>query len=211
MSNQDTLNLYIRQLHQRLRLAVSLRGAAIVTATALVTTILLVLLLNHFAFPVGGLTGARVLLLAALAAAAAFALAVPLRRLTRRRATEVAESAHPDFQQRLVTFDDRDKQGNDPFLELLAADTLSVARDAQPAKLLPNNKLYFLAGAGVACVAVLVWLVAAGPGYLGYGASLLWTGPKATPLYDIRVTPGNAAVRRNSDQLVTATVLGLRP
>ena len=98
-----------------------------------------------------------------------------------------------------------------PFLELLAADTLSVAHDAQPAKLLPNNKLYFLAGAGVACLCVLIWLVAAGPGYLGYGASLLWTGPKAVPLYDLRVTPGDVAVRRNSDQLVTANIIGLKP
>jgi hypothetical protein len=66
MSNQDKLNLYIRQLHQRLRLGVSLRGVAILTATALITTILLVLILNAFAFPVRGLTGARSLLLIVL-------------------------------------------------------------------------------------------------------------------------------------------------
>ena len=58
-SNQDKLNLYIHQLHQRLRLGVSLRGAAILTATALITTVFLVLILNRFAFPVRGLTGAR--------------------------------------------------------------------------------------------------------------------------------------------------------
>ena len=210
-SNQDKLNLYIHQLHQRLRLGVSLRGVAILTATALITTVLVVLILNAFAFPLRGLIGARSLLLLAIALAGAFAIALPLLRLTRRRATAVAESVHPEFQQRLLTFDDREKKGNDPFLELLAADTLSVARDAQPTNLVPNNKLYFLAGVGAACVAVLVWLVAAGPGYLGYGASLLWTGPKATPLYDIRVTPGDVAVRRNSDQLVTAQIIGLKP
>src|SRR3984957_890635 len=215
-SNQSKLNLYIHQLHQRLRLGASLRGVAILTATALITTIFLVLILNVFAFPIRGLTGARSLLLIAIAVAAALALALPLRRLTRRRATVVAESAYPEFQQRLMTFDDREKKGrekkgDDPFLELLAADTLSVARDAQPANLLPNNKLYFLAGAGLACVAVLVWLVAAGPGYLGYGASLLWTGPKAVPLYDIKVTPGDVAVRRNADQLITAHLIGLKP
>ena len=148
-SNQDKLNLYIHQLHQRLRLGVSLRGVAILTATALITTIFLVLILNAFAFPVRGLTGARSLLLFVLACAAGFALALPLLRLTRRRATVMAESAYPEFQQRLLTFDDRENKGTDPFLELLAADTLSVARDAQPANLLPNNKLYFLAGAGV--------------------------------------------------------------
>ena len=210
-SNQDRLNLYIHQLHQRLRLGVSLRGVAILTATALITTVFLVLILNRFAFPVRGLTGARSLLLIVIACAAGLSLALPLMRLTRRRATVVAESAYPEFQQRLLTFDDREKKGNDPFLELLAADTLSVARDAQPANLLPNNKLYFLAGAGLACVAVLVWLVTAGPGYLGYGASLLWTGPKAVPLYDIKVTPGDVAVRRNADQLITAHLIGLKP
>lgn len=210
-SNRDTLNLYIHQLHQRLRLGVSLRGVAILFATALITTVFLVLILNRFAFPVRGLTGARSLLLIVIACAAGLALALPLMRLTRRRATVVAESAHPEFQQRLLTFDDREKKGDDPFLELLAADTLSVARDAQPANLLPNNKLYFLAGAGLACVAVLVWLVTAGPGYLGYGASLLWTGPKAVPLYDIKVTPGDVSVRRNADQLITAHLIGLKP
>jgi len=150
MSNQDKLNLYIRQLHQRLRLGVSLRGVAILMATALITTIFLVLILNAFAFPVRGLTGARSLLLLILALAAAFGLALPMRRLTRGRATAVAESAYPEFQQRLLTFDDREKRGNDPFLELLAADTLSVAKNVPPANLAPNNHLYILAGAGFA-------------------------------------------------------------
>ena len=154
-SNQDKLNLYIHQLHQRLRLGVSLRGVAILMATALITTIFLVLILNAFAFPVRGLTGARSLLLVVLALAAAFGIALPMRRLTRGRAAAVAESAYPEFQQRLLTFDDREKRGNDPFLELLAADTLAVAKDVPPANLAPNNHLYFLAGAGVACLAVL--------------------------------------------------------
>ena len=132
-SNQDRLNLYIHQRHQRLRLGVSLRGVAILTATALITTVFLVLILNRFAFPVRGLTGARSLLLIVIACAAGLALALPLVRLTRRRATVVAESAHPEFQQRLLTFDDREKKGDDPFLKLLAADTLSVARAPRPA------------------------------------------------------------------------------
>ena len=89
-SNQDRLNLYIHQLHQRLRLGVSLRGVAILTATALITTVFLVLILNRFAFPVRGLTGARTLLLIVIACAAGLALALPLMRLTRRRATVVA-------------------------------------------------------------------------------------------------------------------------
>ena len=54
-----------------------------------------------------------------------------------------------------------------------------------PASLVPDNRLFALGGAGLACLGVLVWMIAAGPGYMGYGASLLWTGPKknAAPLY----------------------------
>ena len=59
---------------------------------------------------------------------------------------------------------------------------------------------------------MLIWLIAAGPGYLGYGASLLWTGARANaaPFYDLRVSPGDATVRRNADQLVTAQPIGLQ-
>jgi hypothetical protein len=213
MSRQHELNSYIARLQRRLQLGAWLRGAAIFTGTALIVTIALVLLLNHFAFPAHGVAGARLALLAALAAAAAFGIALPLVRLTRAHAVREAETAHPEFQQRLMTFHEREREDNDPFLELLAADTLSQAQYAVPSTLVPDNRLLALSGAGLACLGVLVWTIAAGPGYLGYGASLLWTGQKknATPFYSIVVTPGNVAVRRNSDQLITAHVIGMRP
>ena len=55
-------------------------------------------------------------------------------------------------------------------------------------------------------------MIAAGPGFLGYGASLLWTGPHRDKpaLYDLRVTPGDAVVRRHADQLVSALPTGLQ-
>ena len=64
----------------------------------------------------------------------------------------------------------------------------------------------------MASLGVLIWMIVAGPGYLGYGASLLWTGARANaaPFYDIRVSPGDASVRRNADQLVTAQLIGLQ-
>jgi hypothetical protein len=210
MSRREQLNLYIEQVQQRLRLDAGVRGAAVVAAVALVATLLLTLILNAYAFPQHALTPARLLLLAAVVAAAGFGLALPWLRLNRRRSIHHAEAAFPELDQRLVTFSERE-QANDPFIELLAADTLAVAGDAPAARLAPQGRLLVLMGLGVACVGVLAWMVFAGPGYLGYGASLLWTGPKpnAAPFYDIRVTPGDAAVRRNSDQLVTAQIVGL--
>ena len=211
MSRQSELNLYIGRLQQRLRLGAWARGAAVLMATALFTTLVLVLILNAYAFPVRGLTGARVALLVVLGLTGAFALAVPVVRLTRRKSVAMAETARPELEQRLTTFSEREGAGSDPFIELLAADTLKVARDAAPAVLVPKERLMALAGIGFGCLAVLVWMIAAGPGYVGYGASLLWTGPKkdVAPLYEIKVSPGDVAVRRHSDQLVTAEVIGL--
>ena len=46
---------------------------------------------------------------------------------------------------------------------------------------------------------------------MGYGTSLLWAGlPKgaAKPFYAIQVEPGNRTVRKRSDQLITAHLMG---
>ena len=211
MSNHSELNSYIAKLQQRLRLGAWLRGAAIFTGTALAVTVAMVLVLNQFAFPAHGVTAARLTIFVALAVAAVLAIAVPLIRATREWAVRNAEAANPALEQRLTTFQERASKNDDAFLELLAADTLARTRGAQPSSLVADNRLFALGGAGLACLAVLAWMIAAGPGYLGYGASLLWTNAHAAPLYTIAVTPGNVTVRRNSDQLITAHVTRLRP
>jgi hypothetical protein len=212
MSARAELNSYVKQLERRLRLATMLRGAAILASAALAATLLLVLIANAFAFSRWSVGGARFVLLIALAAAAVFGIAFPLWRLSRRRAADVAEKVFPQFQQRLVTFADRAPDEREPFIELLAADTLEIARRSEPQLLAPNTRLLALLGGGLASLALLIWMIAAGPGYLGYGAALLWGGwhAKAGPFYDIRVTPGDASVRRNADELVTAQPVGIQ-
>ncbi|HEX9199561.1 MAG TPA: hypothetical protein VF865_08370 [Acidobacteriaceae bacterium] len=217
MSKRQQLNLYIQRVQRRLRLDAGLRGAAVVTFAALATTIVLTLILNAYAFPERGLTPARLALLVIVIAVVCFGLAWPLWRLNRRRSVGRAETAFPEFQQRLLTFsekervEDADAGQSGIFLELLAADTLKVAEEAPPDGLASRTRLMVLMGAGVVCAGVLVWMIAARPGFMGYGASLLWTGPHndVPPIYQIVVTPGDAAVRRNSDEMVTAQVIGL--
>lgn len=214
MSRQAELSSYIARLQARLRVAATLRGAAILAGTAVAVTILLVVLLNRFAFPEQAVAQARWGLIAALALCAALALGWPLFGLTRARAVRRAEAAHPELEQRLTTLQERGQDDANPFMELLAADTLQRTEEAAPAQTLaPAARMLASAGAGLACAGVLVWMIAAGPGYLGYGASLLWRGAKkeATPLYALTVTPGNIAVRRNSDQPIAAQVTGMRP
>src|SRR6202166_2177018 len=188
MSFREQLHAYIAQLEQRLRWSTLLRGVAILTGGALVATLVLVTIANALAFSQGSVTAARFGLILILAIAAAAGLALPLRRLTRRRAIGTAEAAFPQFQQRLTTFSERD--GQDPFIDLLADDTLDVAQSAEPKQMVTDRRLWLSLGTGVGAFAILIWMIAAGPGFLGFGASLLWTGPHRDQpaLYDLRVT-----------------------
>jgi hypothetical protein len=212
MSARDQLNSYIHNLERRLRMGGILRGAAILTSAALATTIVLVLITNFFAFSNGSMVGGRAILFLALGAAACIGIILPLLRLNHRQAARTAENAFPQFEQRLVTFVERDGSHRDPFIDLLAGDTLEISRGAQPEQLLGNKTLLLSLGVGLVSLAALVWVVFTGPGYLGYGANLLWTGQRAgsPPMYELRVGPGDASVRRNSDELITATPIGVQ-
>jgi hypothetical protein len=209
MTAREQLHAYIAQLEQRLRLSTWLRGFAIVTGGALLATLLLVTIANALAFSEGSVTAARFALILILAIAAGAGLALPLRRLTRRRAIGTAEAAFPQFQQRLTTFTECD--GQDPFIELLADDTLGIAQHAEPKEFVTDVRLWTSLGTAVGACAILLWMIVAGPGFLGYGASLLWTGPHhdKPALYDLRVSPGDAVVRRHADQMVSALPTGL--
>lgn len=211
MSARDRLESYLEQLKKRLRLGVLLRGAAIVVSAALAATVVLVLITNAFAFSDRSLISARGALFLALALAAGFGIALPLYGLNRRRTASRAEVVFPQFQQRLVTFAERDPDRREPFIELLAADTLELARTAKPAHLVRDRKLLLALAVSAASLGILIWMILAGPGYLGYGAARLWEGsPRgAAAFYDIRVSPGDATVRRNANQVVTAQIVGL--
>ena len=209
MSAIEDLRSYAKQLQDRFRLGVVARGGALFAAVALVATLVLTLIISRFAFTSASLWSARVVLLLALGFVATFALAIPLWHWSQRWWTRRAEQAFPQFEQRLVTFNERDRDGGEPFLELLAADTMRVARTAAVEAAVSARVLHASLVVGVLSLAVLVWLVSAGPGYLGYGAAAIWRGPPAEPFYSLHVNPGDATVRRHADQLVTAEIPGL--
>ena len=205
---------YLRRVERRLRVLAFTKGAAITAAAALVFTVLAVLVANAFAFSDHSVTTVRVLLFVALALALGIGLAVPLLRLNRRNAARETERKFPAFEERLLTFTERAQTNpDDPFLPLLAADTLEVTRKAEPARVAGSNRILSFVSAAAGSLAVLIWLGTSGPGFLGYGTSLLWGGlPKGelAPYYDISVVPGNHTVRRLADQLIAAQVKGFQ-
>ncbi len=209
--NTHQLNAYLAKLEARMRFAVWWQGLAIAAAAALGATVALVLIANAFAFSAASLTWSRAALFLSLALAISFALVVPLLKINRRRAAGRAEQAFPQFEQRLLTFAERSKTG-DPFVELLAEDAGRVAAQSAPRQIITPATIFTMAGSFVAAAGILLWLVLAGPGYMGHGASLLWAGmPKpgsAIRYYDIQVEPGNRTVRRKSDVGVRARLVG---
>ncbi len=186
-------------------------GAALLVGAAVAITIALVLILNALAFAPTWLTAARVFLYVSLILLIAVGIVRPIIKLTRDRAASRTEQVFPNFEQRLVTFTDK-STGRDPFVELLAADTLEVARGAEPSLVLTSTRLMGIAAAGIVSLGILLWLITSAPGFMGYGANLLWRGPAsegAKPFYEVIVQPGDAAVRRKGDQLISAQLVGL--
>jgi hypothetical protein len=211
MSERQILGSYLAEVGQRLRLRAWMRGLAVVGAVALAATLILTLGASAAAFSPLSVLVSRVALFLALAAAVTAGVVLPLGRLNRREIARRAEREFPAFEQRLLTFAEKDSSEN-PFLELLAADATGVARWTEPRRLAPGPMLAGFASLGVLCIGGLIWLVTSGPGFLGHGAALLWgvTGRTgAEPFYEIVVQPGDATVRKGGNQAVTATVRGI--
>ncbi|MGH9661942.1 MAG: hypothetical protein ACRD96_25565, partial [Bryobacteraceae bacterium] len=215
MNPFDRLSDYLRKVERRLRVLAWTRGAALTAAAALLLTVMLVWIANSFAFSSTSMAASRTVLVLALGGALAFGLAVPLLRLNRRKAATKAEQKFPQFEERLVTFAERaaDKP-DDPFLHLLADDALKAAQTAQPEEVAAKRSLVGLGSLAATAAGILIWLGTSGPGFWGYGTSLLWAGPpKAadTPFYDLIVEPGNKTVRKRADQMITARTVGFTP
>ena len=210
MTALQQLDAYLRNLERRLRILTTSKGAAFSAGCALVLTVAFVWIGNRYKFADGVVLPLRLLLFAGLASAIVFALGLPIARLNRRSVTRLAESRIKAFGERLLTVTERPDPSN-PFTELVAEDALRIARENSTEELVSSRFLYgSLAAASVAAV-LLVWMITAGPGYWGYGASLLWTGtPRAgsRPLYDITVQPGNKVIRRKTNQMVAAQLIG---
>src|SRR5580698_11389013 len=190
MKPLDRLSEYLGAVERRLRLLALTRGAAVTAAAALILTVLAVLMANHYSFSNRSVIGARLLLFIGLALALAAALIVPVIRLNRRRAARAAEQRYPQFEERLLTFTEKMEQNpNDPFLPLLADDTMVVASKSAPQHVSRNSWIFSFSSAAVICAMILIWLGVSGSGFLGCGTSLLWGGlPKGVtkPFYAIQ-------------------------
>ena len=97
-----------------------------------------------------------------------------------------------------MTYVERRDDGSDPFIDILAADTLQHAPQAAPSQVVTPKSMFAFATSAGAAGAVLLWLILAGPGFLGYGASMLWAGPPKDPNHGGRILPDHGRSRRQA-------------
>lgn len=209
MSARERFFEYLGAVERRMRLRSLGVGLAVVAGLLLAVTLVASWLGVRWAFDARLMLVLRVALVVAAGTGLALAVVAPLVRINRRRAAEIAERKMEGLEERAATL--AGPAADSPLAELVAEEALQYAEAVPPTALVGRAAMI---GGGVlagACVAVLVWLTAAAPGSLGYGAHLLWAGaPPAgqQALFQLTVKPGDARVRRGGDQLIEAVAAG---
>lgn len=209
MNPIERFQTYLESLEKRLRAQAWLRGLAVLAVAALAGTAVGAWIADRLAFSDASLFWMRFVLFLLIALAVAFGIAVPLLRINRRRAAVEAEQKLPEFRQRLLTLTNADP--TNPFSHLVAEEALSYADQLPPAAVVESKRLLGFSALGLAGICALLWLTLFAPGPLGHGASLLWAGvPRGATenWYRIEVKPGNAKVRKGSDQVIEAQLVG---
>ncbi len=219
MSIQAQLESYLSAFRRRLRALIVARGTAALSIAALFLTLGAVYLGTRQAFPNELMVAARLVLVLLLAGLVIGLLAYPLRALRRTEGVQDIERRVPDFDGRVETYHELAKASEDaerrsPFLGLLAEDTLKIARRIPIALRLPNWELSVPAALTALALGALLWFAAYGPDNWRYGVRHLWAGwaiADTLPPQRIIVSPGDGAVRRGGDLLITAQAAGFDP
>jgi len=210
MSARQRFFAWLEAIERRLRWRALALGAAGTAAALLAVTLAAAWLGIRFAFEPWVLLAGRFALVVAAGAALAGGILAPLLRINRRRAARLAEKKLAGLDERAATL--AGPAADSPLAELVAEEALRVAEAAPPRLLVGNAVIAGAFLAATAAAAALVWLAAAAPGSLGYGARLLWAGAPPSgqkALFELVVKPGDAKVRRGGDQLIEAAAAGL--
>lgn len=205
MNPVDSVTRYREAMARRLRLSFLIKGFAIVLALALCFTLAFAWLLTRLDPSPVYLTYSPVALLVYLGASAVVAIAIPVMRLTPMVVARAVEKQFPQFGQRLVTLEERHYDHADPFMSLIAEDTLGIARGATPQQLVGRGKMLSVGAMAAATCFLLLWLVMWTRGVVGQEAKALWMG---TSDFTVELKPLHKTVLRGSPVIVSAHLNG---
>ena len=212
MSSRQAFERYLGLFRLRLKQLVLARGLAAVSLAAVAITVIAVSLAIRHGFPAEIVVTARIILFGSIAAIVYWLIVLP-GRAAGENGADTIELRAPAFEGRVTTWVEM-RQDDNPIAELLAEDSMKIARDNAPESRVPQTEFTkVLSVAGVALVALL-FLGIAGPGNYGYGVRHLWFGwmfSDLLPPQSIAVTPGDDGIRLGGTVNVRAAMHGFEP
>ncbi len=199
----------LRDLLRRYRLLASLRGVTVITLAAVLISVALARSLASLAPGPTMLFACRLILAAGLASALFFGLWIPLRRSGIGDIVDRLERRWPLFEQRLRTFTSLTARGiANPFLPLLAEETLALAPQETQSWFIPRRALMFFGGAPVVLIALFLALLSRPGGQVSWWAQALW-GMRSP--FSVEVSADPSPVARGRDFGVAARATGFSP
>jgi hypothetical protein len=216
---QEYLQLHkkIREVRKRLRWIVCAKGLAISLALSLVVLAVAVYCADHWNYTDTAVSLARLSSVLGIGMVFGWFLARPLlRKIEDVRIARYIEERHPGLEDRLVSaveLGNREAFNSKPhpILPLLLRDALQRSQDISAKSLFSPREPFFSSAVALGLILFFVLLQVFGPDFFQYATLKLyanWLTPQAVSLYRIEVTPGNSQVRKGSDQLVTAQLIG---
>ena len=204
----------IRQVRRRMRWILFAKGLALSVGLTVAILIVAGYAADHWNYTADALRLSRIGSLLAIVAVFGWFLVRPLlRRIPDTKLARYIEERHPEIQDRLVSaIELGQKEGEkNPLLPLLFSDAFNQVRPIEPRTLFNPREPFLssLAASGLVCSFALLLLF--GPDFLHYATIKLyadWLYPQAKSIYAIEVTPGDSQLRKGSDQLISARLLG---
>lgn len=190
---------------RRLRLNALIKGFAIVLELALGLTVAFAWMLRLLDPSPMYLTYGRVLLFVCLAISMVVAVWIPIVRFKPTVVARAVEKRFPQFGQKLMTLAESRHDPSDPFMNLIAEDTLAIARGANSQQLAGRGSMLSIAAMAVGTSFLFVWLVMWPHGVVGTEAKALWMG---TNEFVVELKPIHKTVLQGSPLIVSAHVDG---
>ena len=203
----------IHEVRHRFKWIIFARGLALSLALSLAILVVTILLVDHWNYSDRALLMARVFSILLILAALVCFLGRPLfRKVQDVQIARYVEEHNPALQDRLVTAIELGKKSaTDPIVPLLVRDALGHTKPIKAASLFNPREPYLSGAIAFGLIIFFVLLQTFGPDFFPFATLKLyssWLIPQAAPLYRLDISPGNVQVRKGSDQLIAARLIG---
>jgi len=219
-SPREDLFRVIRQVRQRWRLKIVLRGLAVMVTAGIVAFLLSAYGLEYFRFSAPAIITFRILTYLTLTLLLVWSLLLPLsRRVSDESVALYLEEHEPSLQASVLSaLEESGKPDVSSRVDMspaLIRRLIEVAVEKcdsiDSGRAVERRSLQRTSGALVGLAATSAMLLLFGPGYLRHGLSAVAFPHRsietASP-YKIVVAPGNVTVARGTDQVITAELVG---